>query len=203
MDVIIDDQLLADQMNGTVVGGVSLVHGVCGNAISFNGIDGYIDFGRHDGCLTNAGLCTNGITWSMWVYIRSTGLSYILTSGCGYLTWNTGFCLLVDSAGYLDYVVRDTSQRWKYISQHSAPLHQWVHLLATWYDEAGKMYVNGVLEADTAEVDYYSYSTNPPINFGRSTNNNFYSNVIIDEVLVWYDVKTIDFIEYIHQQGNF
>ncbi len=62
MDVIIDDQLLADQMNGTVVGGANLVGGVCGNAISFNGIDGYIDFGRYVGCLTNAGLCTNGVT---------------------------------------------------------------------------------------------------------------------------------------------
>ena len=77
-----------------------------------------------------------------------------------------------------------------------------MHLIATWYDGVGEIYINGVLNADTAELGYGSFSTNPPINFGRSTGANLYSNVIIDEVLVWYDVKTAEFIEHLHQQYN-
>ena len=111
MDVMIDDQLLADQMNGTVHGGVTLVAGVRYNATSFNGNNGYIDFGRNDGCLTNPGLCTSGITWSMWAYFRSSTYSFFLTSGCGFLAGNTGFSFTIYPS-HMNFCARDMSNIW-------------------------------------------------------------------------------------------
>ena len=110
MDEIVGNQLLGQQMNGVVYGGVSLVPGIHGNAVLFNGIDGFVDYGHHDICLTNPGLCPNGITWSMWLYIQSTSYSYFVSSGCGFYNGDTG----ITSAGYLRFVARSTSYKWQY-----------------------------------------------------------------------------------------
>ena len=147
MDVMIGDQLLADQMNGTVRGGVSLVAGVRYNAASFNGINGYIYFGRHDGCLTNPNLCITGITWSLWVNFRSHAPSYFLTSGAGYARYERGFSF--SNPAELTLNVKDTGNRWMYTCQAPVPLNKWLHLAATWHDGTGKIYLNGVLQVVT------------------------------------------------------
>ena len=202
MDEIVGDELVGQQMNGLVVGGASLVPGIQGNAVSFDGIDACIDYGQHDICMSNAGLCNSGITWSMWLYIMSDTASTFLSSGCGYYRGETGFAFAIGKHGNLDVNVRSASEKWKYDFTIQAPLLQWIHFAVSWNQvELVKMYVNGTLQEGTLNAgNGYSHTTNPPINIGCSTGNKRHSNIIIDELLVWYDVKTPEFIIDLYSQ---
>ena len=200
---MVDDQLQGFHLNGTVIGGATLIPAVMGNAISFNGVDQYVDFGRHDSCLTNPGLCSDGITWAVWLYSRSASHAYVVTSGSGYATGEAGFALLFRN-GHVKIAVRSTTKQWISTLSDTYIASKWMHVTMTWDSiDLTKVYINGQVVTGTLQVHYDTCSSNSCFNLGRSTGGDKYADVAVDELLVWYSVKPTLFIQKIYQSYVF
>ncbi len=203
MDEMVGDQLQGCHLNGTVFGGATLIPGVSGNAISFNGNDQYVDYGRHDSCLTNAGLCSDGITWAFWLYLRAESYAFVVTSGSGFLTDETGFSFAIHGGPKLHIVVKSTDTKWQWLQSGTFLLFEWIHVAMTWGNLNGfTVYINGQEVGGSGDIATDTYSGNSRFNLGRSTGGDKYADVAIDELLVWYCIKPPSFIANIYHAYN-
>ena len=68
-------------MPGNTSGGITIASRGSGSGIEFDGVSGYVDLGKHnDECFQSPDVCSNGITYSMWIWTGS-GRMMIIDSG--------------------------------------------------------------------------------------------------------------------------
>jgi len=97
---------------------------------------------------------TNNITLEMWYYPTSiTNFSWI----AGKLGHFTGppycsYAMYIDSYGHVGFEIGDTSTNKDYMAYSSSTVSvkKWVHIAATYDGKLIKLYLNGVLESQTA-----------------------------------------------------
>ena len=135
---------------GRIVGGSSLVQGKLGYALSTNGINQAIDFGRHlDKCFHIPDACGAGSTFSYWLKWKSvSGHSLIMDSG-GYYGNTRGYAHNLVSHGVMAVSVKDSSYYYGLRASIGEP-DKWVLIIQTWSPSSGiKLYVNGCTVVDT------------------------------------------------------
>lgn len=138
----------ADGNNGTALNGAGYTAGVLGSAFSFDGIDDHVRVAN------NANLqITSAITVGAWIYKRTTGSfdeiiskwdatpfgqrSYTMSvnpDGRAYFSLST-IGLVTDASAYTTSLM---------------PLNTWTHLAGTYDGSSVSIYVNGVLNSQSA-----------------------------------------------------
>ncbi len=202
MDEIIDDQLIGRDMNGTVVGGPPLVSGVWGNALSFNGVNQYVQLDNNF-CFTQIPMCPSGMTWSLWINFPGIPNSsqFLISAGHGRNTAITGVVFRTKTNGQLVVSTHsNTLKRITFVAVGSYPVNEWMHVGIIYQpDEDIKLYINGSLAAGTNTESQPADNTGGGLfELGRSFTDEMYCHATMDELLFWSHAKDDAFMQQIY-----
>ena len=213
MDILDGGMLLGD-INGTVIGGVSLTKGFKGNGIDLDG-NGAVHFKQRDGCYANLEHCTQGMTFATWVIVyQDDGYATLFDSG-GTIKACVGHAVVMIMRRNVTRIViksTDSYLRLEFPFSRSL-LGQWTHFAYTWRKENSSIhaFING---CDVGKENTLHRTTrtnaitdNCTVTFGtRSTKNQdiIMKDTIrakVDETKFWYQVLPPEEIWklYLHQ----
>ncbi len=173
--------------NGTISGGATWTIGKIGNALSYNGVNGYVDAGNN-----TILQITGAISLEGWIKINNLSVnSGLFGRGHGLgSNGNFGYFLTYyapTNALYFD--TYNTTTRNALVKTNATIDTNWHHIAATWDGTTStngkKLYIDGVLVAQkTSSIDSMG---NPSYNFriGIDSINNYPANAVIDEVKVY------------------
>jgi len=181
--------------NGTIYGAIP-TEGIMRQALSFDGIDDYVDCGDS----SSIRFAKHDFTLSLWIYPKRWGDP---TSNCGNKravlltkgTLNQGeFELSQTQTGVLGFYMNDHVADWGEFSSNIIPkLNEWSYVVVTYTvsDKRASIYVNGKLGGSAILVEIDG-ETAPFKITGRSTNcSTGYFYGLIDEVVVFNETLTI------------
>ncbi len=170
--------------NGTIAG-ASWTTGKYGNALSFNGVNSYVDLGNP------ASLnLTGSMTWSAWIYAVANPPDdgQIVAKSDNVSGWQLKTSSDAGPRTFGVAVSRDSNSRVQRYSNTVLTLNTW-YFVAGVYDANARtldIYVNGALDdgvlSGTVPSSQYTPDTN--INIGRRSGG-LYFNGIIDQVRVY------------------
>ncbi len=136
------------------------------NAYSFDGYDDYIEV--KDNSILHF---TNQFSLSVWIKMRSTNLygSKIIDKAIG--GTDKGFALdTYDPNMKTGRTIRlQTANPWKYQSSTIIDLNEWYHVVTTFNNGVGKIYINGVLDFEYSGVVEEIFNPAVPLRFGFDT----------------------------------
>jgi hypothetical protein len=181
--------------NGTLKptgSGPTWVNGKFGKALSFDGVDDYVD------CGTNINI-TTAITIEAWVkpsaFLTTPDRSTIATKALAYY-------FQVDGSGYLQVYQYGTSPAGYHSSTNPISLDVWQHVAYTYDGSNVKMFINGVLDTTIPVTGIINAST---MHLGIGMNLNAIGNPYfgyyrqfqgeIDEVRIWNIALTANQIQ--------
>jgi len=195
--------------NGIVFGGASWTpSGKYGGAYGVDG-NGYIDAGKN----ASLNFTTNGFTISGWAYVKGEGngaFPAFIEKSNGDFTGSPsnqiGFYLAIgyysNPVRYIKFGVGNGSgdNHLVYSMSNSRLINKWVHVVAIADDQSLsnpqlKLYVDGILVANTSRTYTGSIDSNTNLNIGRWRANNRIFNGTIDEVRIWNRSLTSNEIE--------
>ena len=185
MEVIANGMLIGS-LNGSVVGGATLVTGKKGFALHANGVNQYVDFGyKGDTCLGYFIFCTRGWIAAFWVQSRSDRFGSILDTGADAgrginIYWRNGsevavIFRAVNKAGFM---------------RSAIPTHQgWFHVVVSWIPCHIKLYFDGGL-VDSRTFPSSSIPSTPVTDaqrvvIGATCKYRMPFNGSLDELRVW------------------
>lgn len=185
--------------HGTVSGAV-YTDGYFGKALSFDGVDDYVEVGHR------ASLIPSEITIEAWIYPSSwthTPKAVALVTkrtafGNGYFLFHYG----ATSPITFDWGGSSGDNRWK--TGYNPPLNTWTHLAVTRNSAGRALYVNGVLYSSTTHAGAPALvSTTSPLRVGCDSMAARYPfQGTIDEVRIWNRALTDDEIAYHYALQN-
>ncbi|MDH3324956.1 MAG: hypothetical protein OEL89_04925, partial [Candidatus Peregrinibacteria bacterium] len=199
--------------DGDVANGASPAIGKVGQALEFDGVDGYIDIADADHFSFGNGSSDSPFTFSAWVYVESGGM--IIAKSQNLTSWIREYTFHVDpSTNNLNVVLYDNGGISSYVSEISdeaLSTGEWHHVLAT-YDGTGstgiKLYIDGGL-ASSSTVITGTYTamanTSRSLEIGRQRNDSgsqVYFNGKIDEALIYNRALSATEITDIYNLGN-
>ena len=173
--------------NDGTVNGAIWDDGKFGNALSFDGVNDYLDCGA---AVDNS--ITTGITLEAWIMpalrqnggIISNDITYSSKKGYDFFLWFAG-----GSCGclYIDFGNGSTLGRASWNIPSPDWYNQWHHVAATWDGNVIKLYAD---ESKVAEVGYSGTYSDPGKNTFIGAINYldpayYYFNRLIDEVRIW------------------
>lgn len=163
-----------------------------GNALSFNGTDGYVSIPDQPSFRL-----TDNFTLEAWVYAAGSGNMTILDKG----NYNYLFSLRPNGTTGLGFFTVNTG--WVY-SGGTVPLNQWSHVAVVVQSGTGgvKFYLDGVL-LGTATLPAAVVTNNGEINIGRQAPGNCNCNFFhgqLDEVRIWNVARTDGDIQSSHNR---
>ena len=198
--------------DGTVYGTAWWTTGKINGALSFDGVDNYVDCGNDD----ILDFSTEDFSLSVWIYIRDqwTGgagsndnVSVILDKGTGFridgygLHFSGNYMKIRFSTDGDDSGTGDTARKdlW-----NDVPLNydQWYHVVAVRESGVKYLYIDGVQQSVT-QIDARELSdTSRHLLFGKhDRDSGGWFNGIIDEVKIYKCALTPDDILYEYQAG--
>ncbi len=123
MDQVFSNAVVGYPAYGSTSSLPNLINGIHGNALSFNGIDHYVDLGLHDNeCMGNPELCPNGFTWAMWLKIEPNNAvdnKFILSSSDGWGTSTKGVSIRINSNDEISFHIVLQANELKHLLQTS------------------------------------------------------------------------------------
>ncbi len=164
--------------HGTIIGNPNPVAGKFGEALDFDGIDAYVDCGVDDSLNV-----TTGVTVEAWV------------KGTFMPAWNAIVCkrpqerswfIGADSAGKIDFDVSGDGTSWglvNHIGKKNVADDQWHHLAGTYDGKIGRVYVDGVLDAEAGVPG--EIKSHPVKTTIGATGSTYFTKAIIDEVRIY------------------
>jgi len=164
-------------LNGTIRGNPAFVEGIAGMALSFDGVNDYVDLGN------NAAFdITEQITLSAWVNTNDTGNGqhnpYV---GKGDQT----YAIKHASSNTIEFFIFDAGWHTANVRVDSSFNGEWHHVLGTYDGSELKTYVDGVLGATVAHQGSIEVQThNLTIAMNSQETDRFYDGVI-DEVKIY------------------
>ncbi len=182
--------------NGTI-SGATWVNGRYGKALSFDGVDDYVEVPH------SASLEPTDVTVEMWI----NPVSWTHTSMAVALvtkrtdTTNGFFIFWYADTGTINWDWGGNSYRWN--TGYSPPLNTWTHLTFT-RDSAGrKLYVNGVLRASTSNAGA-SVATGSVLRIGAdSMAARYWFKGTIDAVRIYNRALSEEEIKAIYKGARF
>ena len=185
---VTENENLIGSINGTVVGGATLVEGKMGLALYINGVDQYVDFGcQGDTCLGSISLCAHGWVTAFWM--RGDRPQVIMDTG---LYGLDRVVIRVHNSKDL-YARFDTVDKFWDVSTRLLFEQVWIHLVITWQPYYGaKLYVNGELTVtDTSPSNPRTIRYNMPrCVLGATNKYTHMSKMALDELRVWDTVMS-------------
>ena len=164
--------------DGAIIGGPSIVQGKFGEALDFDGADDYVDCGVGDSLDV-----TSAVTIEVWV------------KGTFMPAWNAIVCkrpqerswfIGADSVGKIDFDVSGDGTSWglvNHIGTANVADDEWHHLVGTYDGKTGRIYVDGVLDAEGGTPgEIMSHLVKTTIG---STGSTYFTKAIIDEVRIY------------------
>ena len=185
--------------NGTLTNGPKWTKGKSGTALSFDGVDDYIDCGNDESLNI-----TDEITIEVWIKPNDSSANEKLVGNGDPIGESRGgyqlekiyggiYCEIWDSSGDLHEF--NTS------GQYSSG--EWVHLVMTW-ETGGEYagYVNGEkVHSENAGNESIGTTSNT-VKIGTAGWNSFYFNGLIDEVRIYNRALTAEEIRYHYNRGG-
>jgi len=164
-------------LNGTVMGNPVFVEGVAGMALSFDGVNDYVDFGT-DAIFD----ITEQITLSAWVNTNDSGDNqhnpYV---GKG----DHAYAIKHSSGNQIEFFIYDGGWFTANFSVSSSFNGEWHHVAGTYDGSELKTYVDGALRATTAHAGSIEVQThNLTIGTNSEEEGRFYDGAI-DEVKIY------------------
>ncbi|MFH1229262.1 MAG: LamG-like jellyroll fold domain-containing protein [Candidatus Aenigmatarchaeota archaeon] len=157
--------LKVDCTNSGWVGGKS------GNALSFDGVDDYVEI------LHPAGDLAGPLTFAAWIYPRGDGILINKEN-----SWEVAVV-----GGIIQWAFNNVNPGWAWISTgYAAPLNQWTHIAVVYDSSANQVrsYANGAL-VSTVSISGSIATTADNLRIGARTAFSQYFNGMMDEVKVW------------------
>jgi len=169
------------------VNGASWVDGKYGKALSFDGVNDYVEVKD-----SNSLDITGNITIAAWVYpLNVTGeTGYILNKGPG----NAGIWLQVSYGGYVKFAARNSADTgWVYLTDDTTPLstNNWHHVAAIYDRSYIRIYVNG-REVKNKAISDQLLTYTQPLEIGRRIACPYCFNGAIDEVRIYNKALSSD-----------
>ncbi len=164
--------------DGTITGATH-TNGILGSALSFDGIDDYVDAGND-----NSFDITDAITIEAWVNPFSNNVYGGIVSKKQWTGGTTGYHLARGNNkqfyfGWGDGSVRDT------LVSSSVENNVWSHVVATFMNGAVKIYVNGALNNEKTSLISSIASNTYYVSIGSTQGATYSFNGLIDEVRIY------------------
>jgi len=164
-------------LDGTIRGNPAFVEGIAGMALSFDGVNDYVDFGN------NAAFdITEQITLSAWVNTNDTGNGQhnpYVSKG------DQTYAIKHASSNTIEFFIYDAGWYTANVRVDSAFNGEWHHVLGTYDGSELKTYVDGLLGATVAHQGSIEIQThNLTIAMNSQETDRFYEGVI-DEVKIY------------------
>ena len=193
-----DGVTLFGDVKGTVINGATLTPGKRGRALYLDGNDQYAIFPKHvvDECFSHPGLCSEGMTLSMWIIIfenqPATKVHWYDNGGSQLNAIGYRFQYLSQEKSF-DIKVGDGIRDYYYKAKWPiSALGQWVLFTLSWEPGSGiNVYLNGCdMDADNTLGYASDTSYNPrnvPIDLyiGIKYDMKRPAHVKIDELIFW------------------
>ncbi|MBI3596887.1 MAG: fibronectin type III domain-containing protein [Nitrospirae bacterium] len=179
-DVTNNDPNLFEPNDGMTSGPVS-VAGHTNQALSFDGVDDYIEVPA------NASLDPTAITIEAWIYRQtSAAIGTVVSKGFG----NHEYRFQVTAAGNIQWITGDgvVDAAVVLTSAGTVPGTTWTHVAVTGNSSGHKIYINGVLDANVSATPYLAPATMDTLTIGTEDASPFftsYFNGRIDEVRIY------------------
>jgi len=184
--------------NGTIYG-ATWIDGKVGRALDYNGIDNYVDFGD---ILDFA----SGDEFTLEYWAKSSVNNRIVIDkgrmASPYIGWSSSWGGI--ASGKVDFSVRDgAGNTVNAISTTTVTTGGWFHIVGVRGKGRVKLYVNGALEADEADITG-DLSNTLNLIFGANSKRNVgtWFDGIIDEVRVYNRVLSVDEIKERYNLGK-
>ena len=202
----IDVTTLTGSIPGVLVGNPQLVEGPHGRALQTDGPAHYVRFTLRtdDSCLRNPDFCLSGITFSMWL-MNLRGNDDVMnkvfgSNGC--LISGIGFCFGLSSGEFWIAVRGGVMIHRHWITVMTENI--WYLVAITFSPADGlKLYINGCDSSEyRIQEGYQAIESHTPHMDDESTSFTLgeASHVLLDQLLIWYDVLGPDEIWSLHTQ---
>src|SRR3989344_5393729 len=183
---------------------VSPVVGRIGQALDLDGTADYIDMGN---VLDNDG--SSAMTISAW--IKMSGTSDTIVSKMSNSGDQTGYRILVDSAGTFGFAIQQVSASNRLVANGTSVVNngQWHHLLVT-YDGSKTLagvirYVDNSVDAVSSSADQFTGSSSNAISFNIGSRNDGADTLfdgIVDDVRVYNRALSATEVTRLYQLGG-
>jgi len=181
--------------HGTLVNGPTWTSGKFGSALSFDGVDDYVEIPTTAG----GSLDPDVLSVMAWIYVsgETTSVQRIFQrTSCTY-------GLFTSSDGLTIYFYVDTGNAggaWKSVSYTVPSIRKWYHVVGTYDGTSMKLFINGELKAQTSQ----SYAVNnggATAYIGSADPTQQFFNGTIDEVRIYNYALTPDEIRLLYNAG--
>ncbi|MBF9018794.1 LamG domain-containing protein [Oceanispirochaeta sp. M2] len=173
--------------NDGVIHGASWASGHNGSALSFDGVDDYVQTTSGNGIDVHGQALTLE-AWVKWTVDPSTQASWanILFKKAD-STWGPHYQLQHNSGNrFFEFVVSTENKVNAYIQSSTSPQEgEWYHVVGVYDGSEILIYVNGVLENSKTVVGNLLTGENNPLYIGSNQNAGRYFNGVIDEVGIY------------------
>ena len=183
----------------------SLVPGKVGSALRLEGAE--LNYGQPSTeCFYDVGLCTEGMTVSLWVkfYASSTSPQMILDGG-GFYPQTKGMSMFLSGHGFIQINIFDDNDRYIIEAPCGDPSN-WQHIIFTWKVLKNiLLYLNGCPAGVQIDPTPHGPVTTPA---DFKIGGNLWGgagergNIALDHVLMWYGVLTPEEVWQLYVQGG-
>ncbi len=175
--------------NHGAVNGATWVEGRHGMALSFNGVDNYVEMPVSDSLEA-----MNNVSAAAWINYTDAGDGWlgILANGQQGGPWET-YGLFVNRGGPFVYAVvnLDGNHATQSTANGVITPGTWHHVCSTWDGATVRIYVDGNLELEQAQSGVLT-ATGVPLRIGHRIGSSHFFNGIIDDVAVFDHALTED-----------
>ncbi len=168
----------------------------------FNGINKFINAGN-----SNDLILSNGGSISAWINMSSWGGSSWSNTivGKGYSSWTNHHYILFkhSNTNRLHLSVSNGSSALASNGPQTPnlELNKWYHIVATWNHQYKCIYYDGVL-SECKSSSIMPINESAPISIGKTGNNGYYFNGLIDEVKIYNRALTAEEIKWIYNMSK-
>ena len=182
--------------HGTIYGATWVSKGRWGPALSFDGVDDYVEIAY------SQSLNTPYITVEAWViYSGSTGAKNPIVARWGDRSIAV-FNLAVNTSDFPQFEARDPNVTTKVVASTPIAQDTWYHLVGTYDSSYVRIYVNGVIAGETSATgDPLQQPTSNPVQVGKDQFDNYFYG-IVNEVRIYNRALTADEIRALYELGR-
>jgi outer membrane protein assembly factor BamB len=178
--------------NGTI-NGATFVHGISGQALSFDGVDDYVN-------ISNSAtlMITDSITIEAWVNPRELGVWDRVVFKCASDDLLTcAYVFGLSSHGGVYFGMFNGHSQTYIDGSKQIPTDEWTHMTGTWDGTTMRIYINGVEQAETLPFVGPINSANSQLKLGLGfySGDSYAFNGTIDEVRIYNRALSADEIK--------
>ena len=182
--------------NHCTINGASWVAGKVKNALSFDGVDDYVD------CGNSKSLYPEKFTVQLWA--KSATLTWNDNGWMASMRDKSGFVVhpVKDGKSVRFYIIDDTGSYYIIGTVTPSDITLWHHYAATWDGSDAKIYLDGTLRRTTALTLSRLVAGTNTLSIGSDGGMGRFGNGLVDEVRIYNRALSADEIVALYAQGQ-